>query len=66
MFPPVNEEEGLFGNVSFVTGGGTQIQLTQKDVLHSFRSCQVVNLLERDLIAYSTDDIVLFMDSMGS
>ena len=32
--------------------------LTQKDVLNSFRSGQVVNPLERGHIAYRTDDIV--------
>ena len=40
--------------------------LTQKDVLNSFRSGQVVNPLERGHIVYRTDDIVAFMAHLGS
>ncbi len=36
------------------------MHLTQKDVLNSFRSGQVVNPLEGGHIAYRTDDIVAF------
>ena len=32
--PKVNEEQGLFGNVSFVTDGGIQMHTTQKEVLN--------------------------------
>ena len=44
------------------------MHLTQKDVLNSFRSGQVVNPLDRGYIAYSTNDIVAFiahLDSQG-
>ena len=64
--PPINEEEGLVGNVSFVTDGDIQMHLTQKDVLNSFRSGQLVNPLERGYIAYRTDDIVAFMAHLDS
>ena len=59
--PPINDEGGLVGNVSFVTDGDIQMHLTERDVLNSFRSGQVVNPLERGHIAYRTDDIVAFM-----
>lgn len=65
---PINEEEGLLGNVSLVTDGDIQIHLTQKDVLNAFCSGQVVNPLERGHIAFRTDDIVAFtvhLDSQG-
>ena len=64
--PPINKEEGLVGNVSFVTDGDIQMHLTQKDVLNSFRSGQVVNPLERGHIAYRTDDILAFMAHLDS
>ena len=66
--PPINKEEGLVGNVSFVTDGDIQMHLAPNDVLDSFRSGQVVNPLERGHIAYRTDDIVAFrahLDSLG-
>lgn len=59
--PPINDDGGLVGNVSFVTDGDIQMHLTERDVLNSFRSGQVVNPLERGHIAYRTDDIVAFM-----
>lgn len=59
--PPLNEEKGLVGDVSFVTDGDIQMHLTPRDVLNSFRSGQVVNPLERGHIAYRTDDIKEFM-----
>lgn len=59
--PPLNQEKGLVGDVSFVTDGDIQMHLTPRDVLNSFRSGQVVNPLERGHIAYRTDDIVAFM-----
>mgnify|MGYP004043139419 FL=1 len=42
------------------------MHLTQKDVLNSFRSGQVVNPLERGYIACRTDDIVAFMAHLNS
>ena len=59
--PPINDDGGLVGKVSFVTDGDIQMHLTERDVLNSFRSGQVVNPLERGHIAYRTDDIVAFM-----
>ena len=59
--PPLNQEKGLVGDVSFVTDGDIQMHLTPRDVLNSFRSGQVVNPLERGHIAYRTDDIEAFM-----
>lgn len=66
--PPLNQENGLVGNVSFVTDGAIQMHLAPRDVLNSFRSGQVVNPLERGHIAYRTDDITAFMahlDALG-
>lgn len=62
--PPLNEEKGLVGDVSFVTDGAIQVHLTPRDVLNSFRSGQVVNPLERGHIAYRTDDIEAFMEHL--
>lgn len=59
--PPLNQDKGLVGDVSFVTDGDIQMHLTPRDVLNSFKSGQVVNPLERGHIAYRTDDIVAFM-----
>jgi len=63
--PPLNQEKGLVGDVSFVTDGAIQMHLTPKDVLNSFKSGQVVNPLERGHIAYRTDDIEAFMEHLG-
>lgn len=66
--PPINQDKGLVGNVSFVTDGDIQMHLTARDVLNSFRSGQVVNPLERGHIAYRTDDIEAFkahLDAQG-
>ena len=59
--PPLNQDKGLVGDVSFVTDGAIQMHLTPKDVLNSFKSGQVVNPLERGHIAYRTDDIEAFI-----
>ena len=59
--PPLNQGKGLVGDVSFVTDGDIQLHLTNRDVLNSFRSGQVVNPLERGHVAYRTDDIKAFM-----
>ena len=59
--PPLNQEKGLVGDVSFVTDRTIQIHLTPRDVLNSFRSGQVVNPLARGHIAYRTDDISTFI-----
>ena len=58
--PPINQNLGLVGDVSFVTDGDVQMHLTKKDILNSFRSGQTVNPLERGHIAYRTDDIEAF------
>jgi len=58
--PPVNQDKGLVGDVSFVTDGDVQMHLTPRDVLNSFLSGHVVNPLERGHIAYRTDDIQAF------
>jgi catechol 2,3-dioxygenase-like lactoylglutathione lyase family enzyme len=58
--PPLNQDKGLVGDVSFVTDGDVQMHLTKKDILNSFRSGQTVNPLERGHIAYRTDDIEAF------
>ena len=58
--PPINQNRGLVGDVSFVTDGDVQMHLTKKDILNSFRSGQTVNPLERGHIAYRTDDIEAF------
>ncbi|MEO0829488.1 MAG: VOC family protein, partial [Pseudomonadota bacterium] len=58
--PPINRAQGLVGDVSFVTDGDIQMHLTPRDVLNSFRSGQVLNPLEREHIAYRTDDIAAF------
>lgn len=59
--PPLNDEKGLVGDVSFVTDGDIQMHLTPRDVTNSFRSGHVVNPLARGHIAYRTDDIAGFM-----
>ena len=59
--PPINQEQGLVGDVAFVTDGDIQMHLTPRDILNSFRSGHVVNPLERGHIAYRTDDIQAFM-----
>ena len=55
--PPINQNRGLVGDVSFVTDGDVQMHLTKKDILNSFRSGQTVNPLERGHIAYRTDAV---------
>ena len=64
VLPPLNQDKGLVGDVSFVTDGAIQMHLTPKDVLNSFKSGQVVNPLERGHIAYRTDDIEAFMEHL--
>ena len=64
--PPINNNKGLVGNVSFVTDGNIQMHLTERDVLNSFRSGRVVNPLDRGHTAYRTDDIISFMSHLES
>ncbi len=64
--PPINNNKGLVGNVSFVTDGNIQMHLTERDVLNSFRSGHVVNPLDRGHIAYRTDDIISFMSHLDT
>ena len=64
--PPINQNRGLVGDVSFVTDGDVQMHLTKKDILNSFRSGRTVNPLERGHIAYRTDDLEKFKNHLKS
>ena len=51
---------------SFVTDGDMKIHLTNRQILNSFRSGQVVNPVKRGYIDYRTDDIKAFMVQLSA
>ena len=51
---------GYPGKVSFLTEGGTQFHLAEKDLGVTFRTGQAINPVERGHIAFRTDDIESF------
>jgi len=51
---------GYPGKVSFLTEGGTQFHLAEKDLGVTFRTGQAINPVERGHIAFRTDDIAAF------
>jgi catechol 2,3-dioxygenase-like lactoylglutathione lyase family enzyme len=46
--------------VSFVTDGGTQFHLSERDLSFGFRARKAINPLERGHIAFRTDDLATF------
>jgi glyoxylase I family protein len=52
--------QGYAGQVSFLTDGGTQFHLAEKDLGVAFRTNKSLNPLERGHIAFRTDDIEAF------
>ncbi len=68
LLPPLDKEDGIVGDVAFVTDGDIQMHLAQKDTEMGFKTGHIVNPLERGHIAYRTDDLAGFkkrLDELG-
>jgi len=62
--PTLEKKKGYDGNVAFRTDGSTQFHLAKKDMEVGFKTGHAVNPVDRGHIAFRTDDIEAFKQSL--